>query len=188
MFTDHFYTRSLVLCHSAFDALLQIGQFQKFSREHGLDQHIRVRVGEQSLVVRLQCFVTVFIQSFTGAQGLDAQAWVGILEQFLGSFDTQSPQSFQCPDGVKASGQAFVLQSHTGQLWHHRSVFFKHQELLGHIAPPAVGMLQVFDQLSRGFLKHAGFGFVALCPIVSNAPNTSQTNHFIQLVLFNFHP
>src|SRR5690606_39310020 len=95
--------------------------------------------------------------------------------------------ALETPQGVKPGEKVIAVAYHFNQRGSNRLVAALHDHLLGHITPPAIGMLKMPQEVGGRFIIHARLSLIAFKVIMRQTPDTSHADDFIQLVLFDLH-
>ena len=112
-------------------------------------------------------------------------AWTRIcgLTSFISSRTSgrvERAEPFERPHRMEAPDQAAAGLGQLGQGRHHRRVLPQHQRALRGVAPPAVRVRQVADQLRRRRALHPRLRVVRLLRVVHQAPDAAVVDHLVE--------
>ena len=149
-----------------------------------MQDHRSILVSAEFRKILDQRLVTGADERFAGAETLLAELRIGIRKERSDSLGLQRAQTFKRPKRVRPPQGIRTMQGELIERRHDRLVALEHEELLSRIAPPAVGVRKIGDQLGWGLIQHmrlrARFEI-----LVHEAPDAAMTVNLIEAILLD---
>ncbi len=164
---------------------LAIGYLHGVDREQRLDHDVSVGAFGHRRVVGSQRLLAGLVQRLADAQRLDADLRIGVLHQSANQRRIGRAEAFEGPHGVDAGELVVSRLRHRLQRGDHRRVLLQDQQLLRGVAPPAVGILQVFGQLRRRLVQHFRLLRAPAQAFIGEAPDAPVLDDLVEAVLFD---
>ena len=162
---DDLHAARRVRVHGGLDRRRRVRDAPTVHRQHRLDRDIGVGVLRQRArsrrrrIDRRPCRGSRSRGSPGSACGVRDPPSSGAPEAPRARRGPRASRAHESPEDVR------TMSSPSREGWHHGRVLLEHEQLLGGVAPPAVRMRQMGDELGRRLVVHARHARIAPQPV-----------------------